>query len=178
MALFHDNLGKLAPERWNQSGFLWSKRWLGGSGISWMTFKSLAPVSSQITMPACHHSIFTGRMLFLTTKQQRQNTEGCRILICRHQLQASRTCTLLNKLLLFTHRVWQGVNLNQQSTVKTARVCVTVHIIVYNCHTQYRTEQFDNLPSYFPDSHHCCLLEERECLGINWVIQDFVLPEE
>jgi len=28
-------MGKMAPERLNQSGFSWSKRWWGGSGISW-----------------------------------------------------------------------------------------------------------------------------------------------
>jgi len=35
-----------------------------------------APHCRQITMPAPHHSIFTGRMLFLTPKQQRQSTEA------------------------------------------------------------------------------------------------------
>jgi len=30
----------------------------------------------QITMPAPHHSIFVGRMLFLTPNQQCQSTEG------------------------------------------------------------------------------------------------------
>jgi len=46
----HNNLGKPAPERLNQSGFWWSKRWWGGSGIC----KSFAPCSRQITMPAQH----------------------------------------------------------------------------------------------------------------------------
>jgi len=32
--------------------------------------------SKQKTTPAPHHSIFTGRMLFLTPNQQRQSTEG------------------------------------------------------------------------------------------------------
>ena len=32
--------------------------------------------SRQITMPTPHHSIFTGRMLFLTPNQQCQSTEG------------------------------------------------------------------------------------------------------
>jgi len=30
----------------------------------------------QITMPATHHSVFTGRMPFLPRNQQRQSTEG------------------------------------------------------------------------------------------------------
>ena len=35
----------------NQSGFYWSKRWWGGSGISWTICKSSAPRSRQINMP-------------------------------------------------------------------------------------------------------------------------------
>jgi len=34
--------------------------------------------SLQITMPAHHHSVFTGRMPFLPPNQQRQSTEGLR----------------------------------------------------------------------------------------------------
>jgi len=35
-----------------------------------------APCSRQIIMPAPHHSIFTGQMLFLTPNQQQQSNEG------------------------------------------------------------------------------------------------------
>ena len=35
-----------------------------------------APHSRQITMPAPHRSVFTGRMPFLPPNQQRQSTEG------------------------------------------------------------------------------------------------------
>jgi len=35
------------------------------SGISWTICKQSAPCSRQITTPTPHHSIFTGRMLFL-----------------------------------------------------------------------------------------------------------------
>ena len=48
---------------------------VNGCGISWAICKS-APRSRQITMPAPHHSFFTGRMLFLPPYQQRQSTEG------------------------------------------------------------------------------------------------------
>ena len=51
---------------------------VSGSGISWAICKS-ALCSRQITMPAPHHSVFTGRMPFLPPNQQRQSTEGkCR----------------------------------------------------------------------------------------------------
>ena len=62
------------------------------SGISWATCKS-ASRFRQITMPAPHHSIFTGRMPFLPPNQQHQSTEGkskallCSIICvtcCRH----------------------------------------------------------------------------------------------
>jgi len=39
---------------------------VGGSGISWAVCKS-APRSRQTTMPAPHHSVFTGRMPFQPT---------------------------------------------------------------------------------------------------------------
>jgi len=47
-----------------------------GSGISWTICKQSAPHSRQITAPTPHHSIFTGRMLFLTPNQQCQSTDG------------------------------------------------------------------------------------------------------
>ena len=48
---------------------------MSGIGIIWAIRKS-APRSRQITMPAPHHSVFTGRMPFLPPNQQRQSTEG------------------------------------------------------------------------------------------------------
>ena len=48
-----------------------------GSDISWAICK-YAPRPSQITTPASHHSVFTGRMPFLLPNQQRQSTEGKR----------------------------------------------------------------------------------------------------
>ena len=46
---------------------------VSASGISWAIFKS-APRSRQT--PAPQHSVFTGRMPFLSPNQQRQSTEG------------------------------------------------------------------------------------------------------
>jgi len=40
-----------------QGGHKWSKRWWGGSGISWSICRSSALCSRQTTMPAPHHSI-------------------------------------------------------------------------------------------------------------------------
>ena len=48
---------------------------MSGSGISWPICKS-APRSRQITTPALHRLVFTGRMPFLSPNQQRQSTEG------------------------------------------------------------------------------------------------------
>ena len=54
---------------------------VSGIGISWAVCKS-APRSRQITIPAPHHSVFTGQVSFLPPNQQRQSTEGsyCRTL--------------------------------------------------------------------------------------------------
>jgi len=52
---------------------------LGCSGISWTTCIQCAPRSRQITTPTPHHSIFTGRMLFLTPNQQCHSTEGTKL---------------------------------------------------------------------------------------------------
>ena len=41
-----------------------------GSGISWTICKQPAPHFRQITTPTPHHSMFAGRMLFLTPNQQ------------------------------------------------------------------------------------------------------------
>ena len=51
-------------------------RVLGCSGISWIICKQSASRSRQITTTTPHQSVFTGRMLFLTTNQQCQSTEG------------------------------------------------------------------------------------------------------
>ena len=46
-----------------------------GSGIIWAICKS-APCFGQITMPATHHSVFTGQIPLLSPNQQCQSTEG------------------------------------------------------------------------------------------------------
>ena len=55
-SLFPGQPGKPAPECQNHSGFYWSKRWRGGSGIRWTICKSFTPRSRWITMPVPHHS--------------------------------------------------------------------------------------------------------------------------
>jgi len=49
---------------------------VSGSGTSWAIRKQSAPRSRQMTRPAPHHSVFTGRILFLPPNQQCQSTEG------------------------------------------------------------------------------------------------------
>ena len=50
---------------------------VSGSGISWAVgICKSAPRSRQMTMPAPHHSVFTGRMPFLPPNQQHQSTES------------------------------------------------------------------------------------------------------
>ena len=52
---------------------------VSGSGISWAICKS-APHSRQTTMPAPHHSVFHRPDALPATNQQRQSTEGKRLL--------------------------------------------------------------------------------------------------
>jgi len=67
------------PER-----ILLKQETVSGSGISWAICKSV-PRCRQITTPAPHHSVFTGRMPFLSPNQQRQSTEGTkfRLWLCK-----------------------------------------------------------------------------------------------
>jgi len=44
----------------------------------WHQLDQSAPRSRQITTPAPHRSVFTGRMPYLPPNQQRQSTEGNR----------------------------------------------------------------------------------------------------
>ena len=46
------------------------------SSISWTICKQSAPRTRQISTPTPHHSIFTGRALFLMPNQQCQSIEG------------------------------------------------------------------------------------------------------
>jgi len=74
-----DNLGKPAPEKQSHSGKanldLLEQEIVSGSVISWAICKS-APRLRQITVPAPHQSVFTGRMPFLPSSQQHQSSEG------------------------------------------------------------------------------------------------------
>ena len=65
-----------------------------GSGISWAVCKS-APRSRQITTPAPHHSVFTGRMPFLLPNQQRQSTEGtCAVVTAGSSRSYKKWCSV------------------------------------------------------------------------------------
>ena len=85
---------------------------MSDSGISWAICKC-APRSRQITMPAPHHSVFTGRMPFLPPNQQRQSTEGN----CNY-------CTLqfiVNSALVYYCRSFSRVNVPRGSVATHIR---------------------------------------------------------
>jgi len=67
---------------------------MSGSGINWAIWKS-APCSRQVTMPATHHSVFTGRMPFLSPNQQRQTLKAKLV---------SKKCLKITKVDLFKKR--------------------------------------------------------------------------
>ena len=68
---------------------------MGGSGISWAICKS-APCSRQITTPAPHHSVFTGRMPFLPPNQSVKTLKaqnGVDSVICSHMAGNYSDCS-------------------------------------------------------------------------------------
>ena len=74
-ALFPGLPGSAGTRKVKPIWILLKQETVSGSGISWAICKS-APRFRQITMPAPHHSFFTGRTPFLPPNQQRQSTEG------------------------------------------------------------------------------------------------------
>ena len=84
--LLHPLNGLFSRRTWvsrYQKGIKWEKRWWGFG----MATASAGPYAINLhrapdtAPPAPHHSIFTGRMLFLTPNQQCQSTEGSIIVI-------------------------------------------------------------------------------------------------
>jgi len=63
-------------QKGNHSGFYWSERWWGGSGISWTICKSSAPCSKQITTPVSRHSVFYRLDALPAAPKQCQSTGG------------------------------------------------------------------------------------------------------
>jgi len=53
--------GQPGTRKVTHSGFCWSKRWWGGSGISWTMCKSSAPRFIQISVPVPRHLVFIHR---------------------------------------------------------------------------------------------------------------------
>ena len=75
MALCPGLAGSAGTRKIEPIWILLKQETVSGSGISWDIRKS-APRFRQITTPAPHHSVFTGRIPFLPPNQQRQSTEG------------------------------------------------------------------------------------------------------
>jgi len=71
-AIFQDNLGKQTAERQTILDFIGAR----DDGVAVASAGPFAPRSRQITTSVPHHSVFAGRMPFLSPNQQRQSTEG------------------------------------------------------------------------------------------------------
>jgi len=76
-------------------------------------------------------------------------------LLCWFDNTSFKNWMLLNKLLPYIHTLWYGINLNQQSTVRTAHMCVYVCVSVCTnvLHNTARNSSV-YLPCYPPDNHH------------------------
>jgi len=109
----------------------------GGSGISWTICKSLAPCCRQITTPSPHliTQFFTGCMLFLmpTNSVKALKAMAIRCWFTGLSTPASilKDVDITQQIVAICVRLQQGVKLNQQSTVKTARMCVCAYHCAY-----------------------------------------------
>ena len=116
-----------------------------GSGIRWTICKQSAPCSRQMTTPTPHHSIFTGRMLFLAPNQQCQSTVGniCSI------LETSVVCynSWDNRISSVSYRTNTVMHLCTISSIPT---------ILYQCNT-YVLQKYPILQTFSQDLHVICL---------------------
>ena len=134
---------------------------LSGSGISWAICKS-ASRSRQITMPAPHCSVFTGRMPFLPPNQQRQSTEGNYL---RHQyivfLNLKHTKQQQN-MLFPTWRQFQAEKIRKESekdhTVATQEIWI--HVLYIN---KYLADNDVHNYCHCPHNMPCTVYETVQC---------------
>jgi len=102
----------------------------------------MAPHCRQVTMPAPCQPISTGYwMLFVMLSQQCQSTEGRRMMNIWWfviTILKSQWCGRCSTKCCFIHSLCHGVDLNEQSAVKTAHTWL--HISVHDCCTHYVRE--------------------------------------
>ena len=164
--LFNDLFCRMTWVSWHQKGQTNLKQEMMVWQWHSLDCKSFAPCSRQ-TRKHLITQFFTDWMLFLTLNQRCLCTEGNRMLICWFvNTSFEPQWSLLNKLLLFIHSLWQGVNLNQQLAVKTAYVCV--HIIVHSCCALYSTLI---IPFILQTVNHC----SDVVLYIGWQWRNFFM---
>jgi len=96
----------LGPQQQTYStGVQWlhgTDRWTDGQTDAQTICTQSAPRSRQITTPTPHHSMFIGRMLFLTPNQHSQSTEGTDT--NREIVQLTLNMQYSNKSVLFSWR--------------------------------------------------------------------------
>ena len=88
-----------------------------------MVCKSYASRSRQLAMPVPHHSVFTGRMLFLPPNQKRQSTEGKVMAIINSKSTRMCICaqftSYITKLVLSLYAM-------MNSSSKSSKICNTL----------------------------------------------------
>ena len=106
---------------------------VSGSSISWAICKS-ASRSSQITIPAPHCSVFTGRMPFLPPNQQRQSTS--------FPTQKGKTSLDLNEARDDGVLGWSGISrtIHKQSAPRSTQITTpTPHNSIFTGRTLFLT---------------------------------------
>ena len=104
---------------------------VSGSRIRWAICKS-ALRSRQIATPAPYHSVFTGRMPFLSPNQQCQSTEGSKKHWRPSNPSMSRKCGLLSKHNKCTHF----------STQKTCEISIVFALFTKHVRMECRSNRY------------------------------------
>ena len=106
---------------------------VGCSGISWTISKQSAPRSRQITTPTPHHSIFTGRALFLMPKQQCKSNEGFSVTSVNYGINSNiraRGRFLYRFYLVYYLINWKFCT-NRSSDAFRLKVCIPTHSLIW-----------------------------------------------
>jgi len=130
-AFFLDNLGKSRHKKGKTILYFNKAR---DDGVAVASAGPYASRFRQITTPAPHRCIFTGRMLLLTSNQQCQSTEGNRICWFFNTSFNPQGCGHYSIIAIYQQH---STGCKTKPTARTVHMCLC---IVHNCRTQQSTE--------------------------------------
>ena len=111
------------------------------NGISWTICKQSASRSRQITTSTPHHSIFTGRILFQTPKQQCQSTKAQALKVQKN----SKNTTQCRKTRSLWQAGWECLCRDAYRCKSISRICA---MLPYPSKTSPRTSPVRYVTEY------------------------------